>query len=120
MDKYFENLPVAITVTGKDFRIVDMNRRSAEVNNHGSKSIVGNDLMHCHNERSQDIIRHIAASREPNVYTVEKTNTDGRQVKKLIYQSPWYDSDGSYGGLIELSLEIPFDMPHYVRKPKSE
>lgn len=44
-----------------------------------------------------------------NIYTIEK---DG--VKKLIYQSPWY-KDGQYAGFVELALEIPFEMPHFVR-----
>ena len=35
-------------------------------------------------------------------------------IKKLIYQSPWY-RDGQYAGFVELSLEIPFDMPHFIR-----
>jgi hypothetical protein len=32
----------------------------------------------------------------------------------LIYQSPWY-RDGQYAGFVEISLEIPFDMPHFIR-----
>ena len=39
--------------------------------------------------------------------------------KKLIYQVPWYDGE-AFGGLIEFSLPIPFEMPHYVRQPKTE
>jgi len=46
---------------------------------------------------------------EKNIYTVEK---DG--IKKLIYQSPWFN-DGQYAGFVELSLEVPFEMPHFVR-----
>jgi hypothetical protein len=44
-----------------------------------------------------------------NVYTIEKNG-----VKKLIYQAPWYEN-GEYRGFVELSLEIPFDLPHFVR-----
>jgi hypothetical protein len=44
-----------------------------------------------------------------NVYTIQK---NGR--RKLIYQSPWY-RDGKYAGLVELSLEIPWEMPHFNR-----
>jgi hypothetical protein len=44
-----------------------------------------------------------------NVYTIEK-----RGVKKLIFQCPWTE-EGAYRGFVELSLEIPFDMPHFVR-----
>ena len=40
------------------------------------------------------------------------------KVKKLIYQTPWYKEDGTFGGLIEYSIEIPFEMPHFVRQPK--
>ena len=35
-------------------------------------------------------------------------------VKKLIYQAPWYE-EGVYRGIVELSLPIPFDLPHFVR-----
>jgi hypothetical protein len=49
------------------------------------------------------------AARRKNVYTIEK-----RGVKKLIYQVPW-TRDGIYAGFVELSLEIPFEMPHFVR-----
>jgi hypothetical protein len=51
----------------------------------------------------------LLAAREKNVYTIEKNG-----VKKLIFQSPWY-KDGKYAGLVELSLEIPFELPHFVR-----
>ena len=48
-------------------------------------------------------------TRQSNVYTIEKNG-----LKKLIYQSPWYQN-GAYAGFIELSLEIPFELPHFVR-----
>ena len=37
--------------------------------------------------------------------------------KKLIYQTPWYEDDAKQivGGLIEFSIIIPEDMPHYNR-----
>ncbi len=49
-----------------------------------------------------------------NAYTIEKNG-----VKKLIYQTPWYDND-AFAGYVELSIEIPFEMPHYIRQPKTE
>ena len=45
---------------------------------------------------------------------------DGSKVKKRIYQTPWWKEDGQFGGLIEYSIEIPFEMPHYVRQPKPQ
>jgi hypothetical protein len=49
------------------------------------------------------------ASHEKNVYTIEKNG-----VKKLIFQTPWF-KNGQYAGFVEMSLEIPFEMSHFVR-----
>jgi hypothetical protein len=49
------------------------------------------------------------AERRTNVYTIQKNGK-----KKLIYQAPWF-RDGVYAGFVELSLEIPWDLPHFNR-----
>jgi hypothetical protein len=46
---------------------------------------------------------------QKNVYTIEKNGK-----KKIIYQTPWMDGDVCKG-IVELSLEIPFEMPHFKR-----
>jgi len=76
----------------------------------GDLPLPGRDLMECHNENSKRIIRDIMEKKSKNVYTIEKKGK-----KKLIYQTPWV-VDGELKGLVELSLEIPFDMPHFVRE----
>ena len=109
MDKYIEGLKgVAVTVCDKEGNIVDMNQCSADVNSHGQK-IVGNNLFECHPPKASAILKDLLDNEKLNAYTIEKK---GR--KKLIYQVPWYDGD-EFGGLIEISLPIPFEMPHYVR-----
>ena len=113
MDKYFEGLTaVAITVCDKEGNILDMNATSANVNSHGQK-IIGNNLFDCHPERAATILRDLLDNEKMNAYTIEKNG-----IKKLIYQVPWYDN-GEFGGLIEISLPIPFDMPNYVLQPKN-
>ena len=99
---------VAITVCDKEGNILDMNTTSANVNSHGQK-IIGNNLFDCHPQRAAAILRDLLENEKLNAYTIEK-----KGVKKLIYQVPWYEN-GEFGGLVELSLPIPFDMPHYVR-----
>ena len=47
-----------------------------------------------------------------NAYTIEKAG-----VKKLIYQAPWFHDGGVFGGLVELSMVIPMEMPHFIRTP---
>lgn len=58
-------------------------------------------------------IEEMMRTHETNAYTIEKAG-----VKKLIYQAPWF-RDGVFGGLVELSMVIPMEMPHYVRTPKA-
>lgn len=113
MEKYFEEMPVAITVCDREGNIVDMNASSANVNSHGQK-IIGNNLFNCHPEPAAKKLRELLENQAKNAYTIEKNG-----IKKLIYQVPWYEN-GEFGGLVELSLPIPFDMPHYVRTPKPE
>ncbi|MBQ6237304.1 MAG: PAS domain-containing protein [Bacteroidales bacterium] len=118
MDQFFEGLKnIAITVCDADANILDMNQHSADVNSHGHK-IIGNNLMDCHPEPAKTKLKGLLAEQKLNAYTIEKTLADGSKVKKLIYQTPWYEADGSFGGLVEYSIEIPFEMPHYVRQPK--
>ncbi len=50
-------------------------------------------------------------------YSVTVCDKDGK-ILEMIYQSPWF-KDGEFAGHIELSMEIPTEMPHYVRKPKN-
>ena len=44
-----------------------------------------------------------------NAYTIEKNG-----LKKMIYQTAW-KQDGVVAGLVEISMVIPFEMPHYIR-----
>lgn len=108
MEKFFEELPIAITVSDKNGNILDMNQKSADVNSHGEK-IIGNNLFNCHPPRAAEILKGLYEMQQKNVYTIEKNG-----IKKLIYQVPWYER-GEFGGLIEFSLEIPKEMPHYIR-----
>ena len=45
-----------------------------------------------------------------NCYTIQK---EGQ--RKMIYQTAWRDDDGAVAGLVEISMVIPEEMPHYIR-----
>ena len=104
---YLKGINIAITVSKKDGEIVYQNDSSIDVNGDAR----GRDLMKCHNERSQQIIQHLLDEAATNVYTISKKGK-----KKLIYQTPWYDDDKSVpAGLVEFSIVLPEEIPHYVR-----
>lgn len=75
----------------------------------GGRELIGNNMLDCHPEPARSKLQGMLESRERNVYTIEKNG-----IKKLIFQSPWY-KDGECQGFVEISLEVPFDLPHFVR-----
>ncbi len=104
-------LSVAITVSNTSGIILFMNNKSAAAfSKDGGKELLGRNLKECHKPQSWEKILGIIDTEKVNCYTIEKEG-----VKKLIYQTPWYDN-GKLAGVAELSMEIPFIMDHFVRK----
>ncbi len=102
--------PAAITVCDNEGIILSMNARSIETfAKDGGAALIGKSILDCHPEPSRTKLRELLAAERSNCYTIEKNG-----VHKLIYQSPWYQ-DGKYAGLVEISMEIPHPMPHFVR-----
>jgi transcriptional regulator with PAS, ATPase and Fis domain len=109
-NKWVDEFPVAMTVCDSTGVIIEMNDESREVfANRGGGDLIGQNLMECHSPRSQEIIRRLLQTGEKNVYTIKKKGQ-----KKLIYQCPWYEG-GRVMGLVEISIPLPEDMPHFDR-----
>lgn len=108
---WVEELPGAVTVCDPDGVILEMNDKAAQVfAADGGKALIGTNVLACHPEVARAKLKTLLETQRKNVYTIEKSG-----VKKLIYQTPWYQ-DGKYAGVVELALEIPFELPHFVRK----
>ncbi len=113
MFEWVNEFPAAITVCDARGIIVEMNERAAQnYARDGGRALIGKSVLDCHPEPARTKLQHLLETQQKNVYTIEKNG-----VKKLIYQSPWY-REGKFAGLVELSLEIPFEMPHFVRATK--
>lgn len=107
---WIKEFSAAITICDTEGKIIEMNKKSAEVFiNDGGNNLIGKNLFDCHSDNSTSIIKELIAEKKSNVYTIEKNG-----IKKLIYQAPWYEN-GKLKGLVELSVEIPFEMPHHKR-----
>jgi transcriptional regulator with PAS, ATPase and Fis domain len=109
-DLWAEFLPVAITVMDENGTIIFMNEKSKKTfAKYGGGELIGKNLFGFHKPEAVQKIKDIAESGKFNCYTIEK---DG--IKKMIYQTPWFKDD-KYAGLVEISMEIPFEMEHFVR-----
>jgi transcriptional regulator with PAS, ATPase and Fis domain len=108
--EWIREFPGAVTVCDTEGRILEMNERSVEsFADDGGAALVGTNVLDCHPEPSRSKLKAMMDGRRANVYTIQKKGK-----KKLIYQTPW-TRDGVYAGFVELSLEIPWDMPHFNR-----
>jgi transcriptional regulator with PAS, ATPase and Fis domain len=107
---WMNEVPAAITVCDITGKIIFMNDRSAEVfEKDGGKKLLGKNLFDCHTGQSAIKLTELLNNGKVNIYTIEKNN-----IRKMIYQSPWY-SEGKYMGMVEISFEIPAEIPHFVR-----
>jgi PAS domain S-box-containing protein len=110
MSEWIKNLPCAMTICDLQGIVLEMNDKAAETfQAFGGSSLIGKSLMDCHPEPARSKLQQLLESGESNVYTIEKNG-----IRKLIYQSPMY-SNNQRSGMVELVIEIPAEMPHYIR-----
>ena len=84
-----EGTHCAITVCDLEGKVIFMNERSRATFDKEGRTMLATDTVNC--------------------YTIDKQG-----VKKMIYQTPWR-KDGKVCGMVEISMVIPNEMPHYVR-----
>jgi transcriptional regulator with PAS, ATPase and Fis domain len=107
---WIKSFPAAITVCDIHGIILEMNDKAIDVfKEDGGEKLLGKNLLDCHPEPARLQLEEMLRTEKPNYYTIEK-----RGVKKMIYQVPWYQ-DGTYAGFVELSLPVPFELPHFIR-----
>jgi hypothetical protein len=100
----------AVTVCDLNGIVLAMNDTSAATfRKYGGKDLIGKNLLDCHPEPARSKLVQLLETGAHNVYTIE---TNG--IRKLIYQAPWY-LDGQRCGMVEISLEIPAVLPHFLR-----
>jgi hypothetical protein len=106
---WVKEFPGSISVCDTEGILLEMNElaRAQEVY---AEDLIGTNILDCHPEPARTKLKEMLASGQANIYTIEK-----RGKKKIIYQAPWYD-EGKYAGIVELGLEIPEVMPHFMRE----
>lgn len=110
MNDWATELPVSITVCDKNGIITYVNDKSRKTfSTDTDDELIGKSLKDCHLPESTAKLFHLIKTRNSNIYTIEKKGK-----KKLIVQIPWYQ-ENYVAGLVEFSLELPDDIPHYIR-----
>jgi transcriptional regulator with PAS, ATPase and Fis domain len=108
---WVKSFPAAITVCNEKGTITEMNKESCKVfESDGGINLIGSNLLDCHPEPSKTELKELMQEKRINVYTIEKNGK-----KKLIYQSPVFEN-GEFKGYVELSLPLPHELRHFIRK----
>jgi transcriptional regulator with PAS, ATPase and Fis domain len=112
MEDWAEEAGFAVTLCDREGKISYMNAGSRRTfGKYGGGTLMGKSLLDCHPEPARSKLAGMLKEPRVNAYTIEKAG-----VRKLIYQAPLM-KDGEVSGLVELSVELPAEMPHFVRKP---
>ena len=100
----------AITVCDREGIVVYMNERSKmQFAKSGDDDLLGKSLIECHPEPARSLLMKMLDEPFSNSYTIEK-----KGIRKMIHQTPWMEN-GEFKGVVEISFEIPMDMPHHIR-----
>ena len=91
-----------MTVCDTECVIVYQNEKSVAVNG----DMRGKCMLGCHNDRSRGIIARILSEGATNSYTISK---------KGQHKDAADGSGRTVAGIVELSVVIPEEMPHYDR-----
>jgi transcriptional regulator with PAS, ATPase and Fis domain len=75
----------------------------------GGRALLGRSLIDCHPEPARSRLLDMLRTPRANSYTVEKAGK-----KMLIHQTPFF-RDGVFAGVVEFAIELPEQMPHFVR-----
>lgn len=107
---WIEDCPFPIKACDKDANLVFINGKAAKnAEKLGGKSLVGKNILAFHKPQSQEKLKKLIAEGSCNVYSIEKKGK-----KSLVYQLPWIEG-GKVCGMVEMTLPLPDDIPHYVR-----
>ena len=108
---WIKEFPASITVCDTAGTIVELNENAARTfEKDGGLALLGRNLLECHPEPARSRLEVLLQSGSQNCYTIEKGGK-----KKLICQLPWYEN-GVYRGLVEISIALPEEMPHFIRE----
>ena len=102
--------PGTITVCDQDGVIIDLNDAAVrQFADRGGRGLIGSLIFDCHPEPARTKLAELFESRKQNVYTIQQQG-----LRKLVFQTPWF-RDGQYSGYLDMTIEIPWAMPHFDR-----
>ncbi len=109
--RWVRECPCEITVCDAQGILVEMNLAAEAIfETDGGSVLLGTDILACHPEPDRSKLAGMLQNPARNVYF----STENGE-KRFFYQAPW-TRDGRFAGYVEISFEVPGEIPHFVRE----
>lgn len=109
-NSWVEEFSGSVVVCDPEGIIIEMNEKAATAfQKQGGRRLLGSHILDCHPEPARSTLKQLMEQRRTNIYTIER-----RGIRKLICQAPWHVK-GEYRGFVEIVIELPASMPHFIR-----
>jgi transcriptional regulator with PAS, ATPase and Fis domain len=113
-NRWVQEFSGTVIVCAAEGSILEMNDKAERsFQKRGGKQLLGSNLFDCHPEPARSKLKQLMEKRQTNIYTIEK-----KGIKYLVHQTPWY-VNGQYEGFVEIVIELPASIPHFVRDASS-
>ncbi len=110
--EWLEGMDIAVTVCDPDGVGLYLNDRAARMfAKDGGRALVGKSLLDCHPEPARSKMLALLKDHRSHSYTIEKGGK-----KKFIHSVPWF-KEGQFAGLVEIALDMPFEIHNIKRVP---
>ena len=108
--EWVQEFPAEIMVCDSSGIIREMNAEAELLfDSNGGRALLGSDVLECHPDAARKKLQNMMEAQTANAYF----NTEDGE-KRFFYQAPWYQN-GRYGGFVEISFEMPEEIPHFLR-----
>ncbi|MEJ2324545.1 MAG: PAS domain S-box protein [Nitrospirota bacterium] len=110
-DNIMQNLPVGMSMVDRAGNVVEFNRKAEEITGYSRDEVMGEshlEVMHGTSDSSVCPLLKRTLKRQKGVVAVEASlkRKDGELIKTLVTAFPFYESDGSFAGGVELFRDI--------------
>ena len=107
---WIKELSAEVMICDKGGIILGMNLEAENLfADDGGSGLLGSNVLDCHPEPSRAKLAGMLERQGLNAYF---STEDGQ--KRFFFQAPWF-RDGNYAGFVELSFEVPEEIPHFLR-----
>ena len=108
---WVREFPAEISICDREGVLLEINQAAeALFAKDGGRTLIGSNILNCHPEPDRSKLQRLLETGQTNVYLSE---TQGRRT--FVFQSPWF-LGGQYAGLVEVSFDVPDDIPHFIRE----